>query len=310
VSLVYSGVRRLAELLRLDHLARRERLLMLFLPYNAYMDESGTHDESEVVALAGYLTTYDGWNDFEDEWNQVMCHYRVNDFHMTDFVGHREEFDDNNYWTPEIRTHLIERVTGICQQKTTIGVGCAIIKEQYERLLSPKIREDLKHPYYFCLYACLNMLINWGDQRLATIKPIQFLFDQKPGRFRLGSLKVRWQTWATDFFHTIKDGLDENGLIVGGITFGSRQDYPQLRAADLLVYEVARLRLNLWKEPERDIRRSMEVLKKDMNLMVSFPDEKEIRNFGRIIEMAAEASAKGMNDQEIWAELRKEFPKS
>ena len=143
----------------MDDEARGKRLLVIFKSYNAYVDESGTHDGSPVVALAGYLSTYQGWNDFEDQWNRIMRRFRVNDFHMTDFETHHAEFEDNNYWTPDIRTRLMERVTALCQQKTTLGIGCAVIREQYDRLLSPKIRHDFRHPYYFCLYACLNMLL-------------------------------------------------------------------------------------------------------------------------------------------------------
>ena len=293
----------------MDDEARGKRLLVIFKSYNAYVDESGTHDGSPVVALAGYLSPYQGWNDFEDQWNRIMRRFRVNDFHMTDFETHHAEFEDNNYWTPDIRTRLMERVTALCQQKTTLGIGCAVIREQYDRLLSPKIRHDLRHPYYFCLYACLNMLLHSNDLRVKSLKPIQFLFDQKPGRFRLGSVWVHWETHAGEFFRKLRGGLDAEGATIGEISFGKRREYPQLRAADLLVYEVARMRMKLWKKSERDMRKSLAALAKDMNLLVTFPDEQEIRNFGKIIETAAEAEAKGMNEQEIWTMLREKFPK-
>ena len=69
------------------------------------------------------------------------------------------------------------------------------------------------------------------------------------------------------------------------------------------------MRMKLWKKSERDMRKSLAALAKDMNLLVTFPDEQEIRNFGKIIETAAEAEAKGMNEQEIWTMLREKFPK-
>jgi hypothetical protein len=69
------------------------------------------------------------------------------------------------------------------------------------------------------------------------------------------------------------------------------------------------LRLHQWERPDLPLRKSLDQLRKEMNLMVSFPDETQIRNFEKIIIMAAEADAKGMSEQEIWAELRREFPK-
>ncbi len=122
MNLAYCGVIRLAELWRFDKQARRERLLMIFKVFHAYMDESGTDDQSEVIAVAGYLATYEQWTNFEKEWNQVMDHYCVKDFHMTDFEGHYKEFDWNNYWTPDIRQHLIERVTNIGNVRPAVGI--------------------------------------------------------------------------------------------------------------------------------------------------------------------------------------------
>jgi hypothetical protein len=94
------------------------------------------------------------------------------------------------------------------------------------------------------------------------------------------------------------------------LTFGDRGQYPQLRAADVVVYEAAKLAWQLWKEPERPIRKSMDVLRKDYNLLITFPTEQRMRNFVRILQSAADAMNRGASEEEmdrIAERLREEF---
>ena len=292
--------------------------LMIIKPYHGYFDESGTHDGSDVVAVVGYLGTYESWNRWEEEWDSVMAHYAVTDFHMNKFEGRFDEFNWKRYWfwpwADETRKRLIERVTTICQQRTIIGLGCALVREQYEKVLTEKIQGDLRHPYYFCMYACLNMLLNLGphwttesgqiERRIDSIKPVDFLFDQKPGKFRFGDSKITWEALAQNFFQKLKCGLDPKGETLRSLTFGDRRTYPQLRAADLITYETAKMARQLWKEPERPIRKSMEVLKKDYNLLITIPRDHQMRNFVRIIETAVDAMNRGASDEEQEAVIR------
>jgi hypothetical protein len=60
----------------------------------------------------------------------------------------------------------------------------------------------------------------------------------------------------------------------------------------------------LWKEPDRPIRKSMEVLKKDYNLLITLPTDRQMRNFVRIIETAVDAMNRGASDEEQEAVIR------
>jgi hypothetical protein len=258
---------------------------MIFNVFHGYMDESGTHAGSEVVAVAGYLATFDNWLRFESEWCQAMRLYCVEDFHMSEFEGHFKEFGDNNYWTPEIRTRLIERVCQMCEQHSVLGLGCAVVRDDYERALPSDIQDEFRDPYYYCLYTCLQMLVaHRDDTRIDALKPINFLFDRKDGRFRLGSTMVGWQAYATEVFDRIKPGLDELGHVIGELTFGKRVDYPELRAADLLVYETGKLYRQWLNEPSRPLRKSMRHLLKRKNLLITFQTQVKLRNYIRVVE--------------------------
>jgi hypothetical protein len=83
------------------------------------------------------------------------------------------------------------------------------------------------------------------------------------------------------------------------MTFGDRREYPQLRAADLLVYEAARMGRRFLKEANPQLRTSMKVLAERRNLLLTFPTEKQMHNFVRILDTAVEAMNRGASNEEL-----------
>ena len=63
------------------------------LTITGYFDASGTHDGSEQVVLAGWLSTAKGWVPFEKAWRALLEHHGLSMFHMRQFAHHRGEFE-------------------------------------------------------------------------------------------------------------------------------------------------------------------------------------------------------------------------
>lgn len=58
-----------------------------------YIDESGTHDGSPVMCVAGYLFLKAGANRFTREWGKVLKREKIPFFHMVDFAPGNHPFD-------------------------------------------------------------------------------------------------------------------------------------------------------------------------------------------------------------------------
>src|SRR3990172_9008003 len=69
------------------------RHLMIF---TAYADESGIHQQSGNIVLAGYVSTSPQWNSFETEWKEALAGFGIPAFHMTDFANHVSPY---NTWS-------------------------------------------------------------------------------------------------------------------------------------------------------------------------------------------------------------------
>src|SRR5258708_7357699 len=75
-----------------------ERRQVLILA--GYFDESGTHDASEAIAVAGYLSTPERWAMFEQEWKKALADFDgLPFFHMADFANSAPPYYST--WTPE-----------------------------------------------------------------------------------------------------------------------------------------------------------------------------------------------------------------
>jgi hypothetical protein len=152
---------------------------MIALPHNGFFDESGTHDDSEIIAVGGLISSYDGWSRWELEWNKILKSRGVKVFHFSEFMARKGEFE--NDWTNEQRNEFMERLCITVSDNIVIGIATSVFKDNYEQFVPQDLREQLKHPYYFGLYTCLYQVLTTEQivKRVKLPKPIRFLFDRK-----------------------------------------------------------------------------------------------------------------------------------
>jgi hypothetical protein len=262
----YSAIRWLAELWLLTPEKQHKGLLVIFQPYNVFMDESGTHDGSPVVAVAGLISTFERWIDLEREWARILMAYHVPVFHMSDFEAGRGVFRG---WPPDRRRQFLGRLITTIVDNTIAGFGCAMMMEQYERCVPEDVRLALKHPYYFCLHNCLRTLLVFHDEITGSFQHrFRFLFDRKP----------TYEGIAAQTYYNVRERLDSPGIL-GDMTFGNKQEYIPLQAADLLVYEVAKHCLNWYTVPRRPKRVSLQLSEVNRELSIAVPTDDQLRMF-------------------------------
>ena len=222
------GIGRLADLCLLDESERRECWLMVFQAYNGYMDESGTDDTKPIIAVAGWLSTFETWVEFEKEWKRYVAPFG-GDFHSTDFWARHSYGAD---WPNDKRLSFVKGLAEIICKYSLIGVGFGFPKEDYNVALSEEIRRVFRDPYYYCVGACASFLISYYEQIPLSSrppKPLRFMFDRKNGS--------EW--YAAKVFYQAKTWFDRDEIL-GDMGFGKREDEPALQAADLLVGEMRR----------------------------------------------------------------------
>lgn len=225
---------RIAELRMIPPEERGLRFLVTLIskPHNAFFDESGTHDQSDVVVVGGLLATYRSWVRAEIEWNRVLALKKDKDgnplrvFHYTDFMARIPPFD----WPDCERNNFMERLTTIIGENITLGIAYGVFREDYDEL-PPELRSDFKDIYHCCSYFCLDSLVKWKKNLTgpALPAPFEFLFDRKKG----------FEGHATAIYYQVVKDVDPDGVL-GDMGFGSKDKDIPLQMADLLVGASAR----------------------------------------------------------------------
>jgi hypothetical protein len=179
---------------------RGRRLLMIAAVHNAFFDESGTHDGSEIVAMGGLVSSYDNRSRWEVEWNNILRARGIKVFHFSESMARKGEFD--NEWTDLQRDNFMERLCTTVSDNIVVGVAVSTFRDQFERVVPKDLQKQIKHPYYFGLYHCLWQILTLeriSRGRITLQKSIRFLFDRKKG----------FESFASGIYYSVKEEFDK-----------------------------------------------------------------------------------------------------
>lgn len=270
-----TSAQRLAELFMIAPSERRWRSLMIAEVHNGFFDESGTHDGSEVVSVAGLVSTYEGWERWELDWRRILASRRINVFHFTDFMARKREFD--NDWSDPERDHFMSRLCRAISDNIAVGISCSVFREEYDACLPLELRQQIRHPYYFGLYMTFLMLQRWDllYTPLAVPAPLRLLFDRKKG----------YEGFASAIYYSLLDKFEEWGWDaskIGDLAFGSKEADIPLQAADLLVGVTRRHFLRCRRRdlsPQHEFEKSLLALGESRRLAVLNAGPEELKDF-------------------------------
>src|SRR5687768_11744432 len=101
--------------------------------HHAYFDESGTHDGSSVMTLAGYLFTSDQARKFSRDWTNDLERIGISCAHMTDCaLG----FGEYKNLTLEERINSERLLIGHIKRRSMFGFAVSVSPQAYDEILS------------------------------------------------------------------------------------------------------------------------------------------------------------------------------
>jgi hypothetical protein len=205
-------------------LAHRDRLV---LALHAYFDESGTHADSEVVTVAGYISTAEQWELFGEAWRSEMAAYGLEFFHMTDFANRAGAYKD---WTEQERRDRLARLIRIINQHAIASVGIAIPLRAFNQIFPKNAKRFVGGAYGLAAAACFLHVANILSPNYPSAR-IAYVFEI--GARGSGEVKKVFD-W------NYKDREQRPKLKLLSIKFEGKEFTP-LQAADILAYELYRL---------------------------------------------------------------------
>jgi len=254
--------------------------------YTAYMDESGTHDGSESVTVAGFISLASMWVDFSAKWQLALNDFGLDYFHMTDFANRVGPYAS---WTERDRRLRLARLLTIIAENTLGSVATSIPLKAFDDIFSRRAK-----------------LICGGAYGLASMVCFMALSDQLRDQSIDGWINYVFETGAhgagqitTLFNHNERDPIMKADLRLWSLRFENKRLFLPLQAADILAYELYKdwPREEALREQQQGKRHRprfplLELAKepRDWGRM----DEHELRKFNHILSLRAALEDQGL----------------
>jgi Protein of unknown function (DUF3800) len=130
----------------------------------AYFDESGSHDDSPVLCVAGHIIRQDARIKLDAEWQKVLQQFKLPFFRMSACANGSKPFD---VLTIDQRIDAEKQLIAITKQYISYGIAITVIPKLY-REITPDDPEITGTPYSFLAHACLAAVSWWATERKCT----------------------------------------------------------------------------------------------------------------------------------------------
>jgi hypothetical protein len=203
-----------------------------------YLDESGTHAESPISVMAGYVGTSEQWRAFEIDWTALVRKAGVQHIHAVDLFKRTKQFKG---WKAEDVNALAVSLDGVIAAHLQVGFSVIVRDDDYKNIYGAgphprRLAKDTK--YGVCFRACLAFIPSYiasefalaQQTALAQQATIDFVLEQ--GHRNMGDAQRLFALYKAD-------ALPEWRGFVGTMDV-STKDSPGTQAADFLAYCVYR----------------------------------------------------------------------
>lgn len=185
-----------------------------------YMDESGTHDGSPVVAVGAYVALPRVWRDWTKVWNRRKRPIRI--FHSNDCANFWGEFEG---WDKERRDPFVAQLLPTIPEHQTAAFVAGIRMDDFREVCRshPHLAKVIKTPYTACFQWVVQDILRFLNAH-SDLQKLAIFHENN-----------EYMAEATHCFDFVKR-FDNRGRKMT-LAFGSKEDYVPLQAADVLAYE-------------------------------------------------------------------------
>ncbi|MGP8267145.1 MAG: hypothetical protein ACLQOQ_14380 [Beijerinckiaceae bacterium] len=214
-----------------------------------YMDETGIHSGSAIVAVSAYVAKPTAWRAWTKKWNVAKQPIKV--FHSTDCANFRGEFQG---WTKEQRDSFVAKLLPILPAHKIAGMVIAIQMDDFRSALSG--HEDLAkmigNPYTCCFQWSVMTIMEFANN-YGKGERIKFIHEVSP-----------FKGEAQKTFDYVRQFHNPKGIKIT-LAFGTKAENTPLQGADILAYEGGKF----LKDPTETPRRAWTALDPDNTRIIA-----------------------------------------
>lgn len=205
-----------------------------------YVDESGTHDDADVVTVAAYAGRPKAWREWSREWKKAKRPIKV--FHAVDAANRLGEFVG---WSPEERTALVKKLLPVIMGNKIFGVVIALNKKEFQKATEGKeeLLKALGNPYTSCFHWLVQSILELSKP--SKKETLKFVHENNS-----------YEKEAKASFEFISKNANPNKMPMR-LLFGGKLEQMPLQTADILAYEAYKR----FQEPDKPERKPWQILR-------------------------------------------------
>lgn len=123
-----------------------------------YFDESGTHDGSPIMTIAGYLFKKNQARLFSRDWQKALDRLGLPAAHMTDCANGNGDYVN---MTLENRIFSEKLLIENTKRRTEFGLSCSVNPQMYSEVMGEYAQK--LSPYTFLLMLCVIRVRDWAE---------------------------------------------------------------------------------------------------------------------------------------------------
>jgi hypothetical protein len=192
------------------------------LMFTFFIDDSGTAPEHRMAIAAGIIIPSLRLLPFESEWKAFCDKEGMEDFHASECLARNKHsaFAD---WSDDRVRKAFARVRQITLKYSAKSYCVALKKQDYEEIVTPKLKQSLGESYFsWAVSSLVGLCFDWSKQRSVEM---EYVFDNSDKAIQIeieDALAFSEQTNGNRFS--------------GHYSFRSRKEIPALQATDLLAW--------------------------------------------------------------------------
>jgi hypothetical protein len=250
--------------------------------FEVYFDDSGTDPHSTIAIAACYISTKRSWDEFVRAWDEARRDEGFECFHMVDFAAYHDKtkkpFCD---WEIEKRQRVYKRLATIINENKRVGLGIAIPKDTYDRLV-PNLPDWLrwrmgKFHYTFAVRILMGLIKDWRFRYNIRL-PMQYIFDREAREEARAEIRATWEGIEKRQSWSIKYGIEKED----GYSFQNKCVYKPLQAADILAWQLNNHMRNVimaGKDEMEHTHPNFKILRLDQEMNMGYFQDHQLQDF-------------------------------
>ncbi len=190
--------------------------------FEAYFDESGTHEDSSVTAFGGVIASQSEWDPIMSAWLKVLANHGVPRMHANELANLRGPFRG---WDDDRRKRLVNDLLDVYRDHEICLIGTAVENSVYDSIRAEFPGQRL-NAYGFCCWFSIGHLILLADE--AEDSKVSVTLESGPYK-NVQPIQVLQQGLIS------KEVQDSLGFCAA--VYANKATHRQLELADVVAYD-------------------------------------------------------------------------